>query len=202
MTEDDRLPALIEDIIARARVPGRRERDDLRRELRAHFEDAARVHGSLDGAIAAFGSADDVARRLLAVYAAQRRRLRALRLAAGSTVSLLAALAIELLVSRPAAFRDMATLAAIVVATLVIAHELARRRPRPSTAGEQAATWLAGFLALAAWEYGVHNYIGVPFSALRAATAGGVLAAIAASTAIIMACADRAFTPLIHTHDA
>jgi hypothetical protein len=36
---------------------------------------------------------------------------------------------------------------------------------------------------------------------LRAAATGGVLITVAASTAIIMACADRAFGTLVHRHE-
>jgi hypothetical protein len=200
MAEVD-VAALIDRIIADARIPSRRERADLRRELHTHFADAARVHGSIGDAIAGFGSVDDVASRLRGVYRAQRLLVHALRIAAGLTAALVAALAIEFAVSRPGAFRNMAGLACLVVVSLVVGHEVAGTRERETTPTAKLGRWLAGFLALAAWEYGFHSYLGVPFSAVRAAAAAGVLVTVAASTAIIMAGADRAFTTFILPRD-
>jgi hypothetical protein len=200
MAEAD-VGALIDRIVADARIPGRRERDDLRRELHTHFEDAARVHGSIGAAIAGFGPVDDVALRLRGVYRAQRVLVHALRIAAGLTASIVAALAIEWTVSRPGAFRSMAGLACLIVVSLVIGHEVAGRRARDTARTAKLGRWVAGFLALAAWEYGVHRYVGVAFSAVRAAAAGGVLVTVAASTSIILAGADRAFTTFIQPRD-
>ena len=42
MTERDRTAAFVEDVLARAGVPSRREREDVRRELLTHFEDTVR----------------------------------------------------------------------------------------------------------------------------------------------------------------
>lgn len=200
MAEAD-LAALIDRIVADARIPGRRERDDLRRELHTHFEDAARVHGSIGDAIAGFGSVEDIASRLRGVYRAQRLLVHALRIATGLTAAIVAALAIELAMSRPGAFRNMAGLACLIVVSLVVGHEVGGRRVRETTPTAKLGRWFAGFLALVAWEYGVHRYLGVPFSVVRAAAAAGVLVTVAASTAIIMAGADHAFTTFIQPHD-
>ena len=196
MAEAD-VDALIDRIVAEARIPSRRESDDLRRELHTHFEDAARVHGSIGDAIAGFGSADEVASRLRGVYGAQRLLVHALRIATGLTAASVAALAIESAVSRPAAFRNMAALACLIVLSLVVGHEVAGRRMRETTPIAKLGRWCAGFLALVAWEYGLHSYLGVPLSAARAAAGAGVLVTVAASTAIIMAGVDRAFTTFI-----
>ena len=197
MSEHDRMTALVDDVLARARIPSRREHEDLRRELLTHFEDAARARGSIDAALAEFGLADDVSSRLCAVYVAQRQFAHALRIAAGLIVSLAVALVIELALSRPGAFRGMAELASAIVLVLVLWRELVGRRLRRATATARAGRWLAAFLALVTWEYGIHHYAGIPLGILRAAVTGGVLVSIAASTAIITAGADRAFRRLL-----
>jgi len=199
---DTDVGALIDRIVADARIPSPRERADLRRELQTHFEDAARAHGSIADAIAGFGSAGDVAERLRGVYRVQRLLVHAIRIAVGLAASIGAALAIELAASRPGAFRNTAALACLIVVGLVIAHEIAGTRLRRSTRAAKLARWTGGFLALAGWQYGVHHYIGVPFSAMRAAAAGGVLVTVAVSTAVILAGADRAFMPFVHSPDA
>ena len=202
MADVDAIATLVDRLVADARMPSRRERDDLRRELHAHFEDAALAHGSVDEAIAGFGSVDDVACRLRGVYLAQRLLVQALRIAAGLTASIVAALAIELAVSRPGAFRNMAALACVLVMSLVAGHEVLGPRLRHARTAVKLGRWVAGFLALAAWEYGIHHYIGLPFSVARAVLAGGVLMTVAASTVLILAGADRAFTTFVETRHA
>jgi len=201
MTEDDRVTALVEDVLARARVPSHREREDLRRELLAHFDDAVHAHGSIDAALAEFGLVDEVGSRFRIVYRAQRLLAHTLRISAGLTVSLVVALGIELAASRPGAFRAMAGLGSLIVLMLVLWRELVGRRLRRPNVVARAGRWLVVFLAFAAWEYGVHHYAGVPFGVLRAATTGAVLVAVAAATAIIMACADRAFSTVVQTRE-
>jgi hypothetical protein len=201
MSEHDRVPAFVDDVLSRARVPTRGEREDLRLELLAHFDDAARARGSIDGVFAAFGPADDIASRFRVVYRAQRLLAHTLRIAVGLTVSFVAALGIELAASRPVAFRGMAGLAAAIVLALVLWREIVGRRLRRPTATARAACWLAGFLALAAWQYGVHHYAGIPIGVLRAAATGGVFITVAASTVLIMAGADRAFGTFVQSHD-
>jgi hypothetical protein len=131
----------------------------------------------------------------------QRAMLHAFRIAAGLTASIIASLAIEIAVSRPGMFRAMAAMACMMVVSVVVAREIAGRRLGQATVGASLGRWLAGFVALTAWEYGSHNYLGVPFSAIRAMAAGGVLVTIAASTAVILAGTDRAFAALVQPHD-
>ena len=197
MSECDRVTAFVDEVLARARVPSRRAHEDLRRELLAHFEDAVRVRGSIDAALAEFGLADEVVARLRVVYRAQRLLAHALRIAAVLTASIVSALAIELAVSRPAAFRSMAVVASVIVLALVLWHELLGRRLRRPTATTRAARWLAAFAAFATWEYWIHYSAGISFGVLRAAATGGVLVTVAASTAIILAGADRAFSAFL-----
>ncbi|HEX6464114.1 MAG TPA: hypothetical protein VFZ98_06670 [Vicinamibacterales bacterium] len=197
MADRETITSLIDRIVADARIPGRREREDLKRELQTHFEDAARARGSVDEAITTFGRTDEVATELRGVYRVQRLLVHAFRIAAGLTASVAAALLIELTVSRPGTFRAMASLACMIVVSFVIAREAGGRWLRHSTWSAKSARWVIGFLALAAWEYGIHNHIGVPFGVLRAAAAGGVLVSVAAASAVIMAGADRAFITFV-----
>lgn len=201
MTERDRAAAFVEDVIARARIPSRQEREDLRRELLTHFEDTVRERGSLDAALAEFGSADEIASRFGVVYRGQRRLAHALRIAAGLTVSVVAALGIELALGRPGAFRAMTGLALVIVLGLALWRELVARRLRQPTTTARAGRWLASFFALATWEYGIHHYAGIQLGVLRAAAIGAVLITIAGATAAIMAAADRAFSSLVAPHE-
>lgn len=201
MTERDAVTAFVERVVAEARIPGSRARDDLRRELLAHFDDAIRRHGSVETAIAGFGPGADVASRLRGVYRTQRLAVHAARVAVGLCASLVAALGIELAASRPGAFRGMAGLACLIVLTLVVGRELVGRR-LPRSAAAAAGRWAVGFLTLAGWEYWIHHHAGIAFGVLSAATAGAVLLAVAAATALIMAGADRAFGALLEPRGA
>jgi len=201
MNEPDRVTAFVDDVLSRARIPGRRAHEDLRRELLTHFEDAARARVSIDTALAEFGVADEVVSRLRIVYRGQRLLAHALRIAAVLTSSLVSALAIESVVSRPGAFRSMAMAASLIVLVLVAWHELVGRRLRRPSPTARAGRWLAAFILAAAWEYGIHYYAGISFGVLRAASTGGVLVSVAALTAIITAGADRAFHALVQPHE-
>ena len=199
MVDPDRVTPLIERIVADARIVDRRERDDLRRELRAHFEDARASCGSDDEAIARFGSAYAVSSDFRRVYRARYLSAYVAKVAAGLAASLAAALLIEFLLSRPGALRYIAPTGSLVVLAFGILRESVGRlirRPRIATA---VAGWLAGFAALALWEYAVHNMRGVPFTVFRAALSGAILVAVAGSTAFIMRRADRAFARLLET---
>jgi hypothetical protein len=200
MTDQERVSAFIDEVLTQARIPSRRRREDLRRELLTHFDDAARAGASLDEVFVEFGLADEVSSQLCTVYRGHRLLAHALRIASGLIVSILVALGIELAAGRPGAFRSMAGLAGAIVLVLVLWRELVGRRLRRPTAAARAACWLAGFVALAAWEYGIHHYAGIPMSVLRAAAIGGVFITVAASTVFIMAGADRAFSRLVQSH--
>ena len=56
MRDPDTVGMLIERIVARARIPGRAQRDDLRRELWTHFEEASGSADSTREAIRRFGA--------------------------------------------------------------------------------------------------------------------------------------------------
>jgi hypothetical protein len=200
---DDRraIEAVIERVVADARIPDRREREDVRRELRAHFEDAAAEHGSAEAAIARFGCVDEVTSTFRVVYRGQYLAAYALKTAAGLLASIAVALLIEFAASRRGRFREMAAIGCFVVIGLVLEREFTRRHRR--SAAVSVRRWFAAFLAIAAFEYGYHNFlIGIAFGALRSAAAGGVVIAVAASTVFIMRRADRAFMLLFSTTDA
>lgn len=91
MTDHDRISALVDRIVARARITNGRTREDLRRELLAHFEDAVRARGSIDAAIEEFGVPDEVASRLRSVYRPKRRLTQLLGAAVGLAASLVPA---------------------------------------------------------------------------------------------------------------
>jgi hypothetical protein len=59
---------VIEDIVHRARLPGKAAREDLRRELHSHFAEAALESCSLQDSVARFGSAEEVGDSLRHVY--------------------------------------------------------------------------------------------------------------------------------------
>src|SRR5262249_569114 len=179
MTERDRVSAFMEEVVARARIASGRGREDLRRELLAHFDDAARARGSLDEVFAQFGPGDEVAAKFCIAYRMQRLLAHALRITAGLTVSIVVALGLELGVGRPGGFRGMAVLASLIVLVLALWHELVRRRGQQPSTTARAARWIAAFLALAAWEYGVHQYAGIPLGVLRAAATSGGLVTVA-----------------------
>jgi hypothetical protein len=200
---DDRraIEAVIARVVTAARIPDRREREDLQRELRAHFEDAAAEHGSAEAAIANFGRVDEVTSTLRLVYRAQYLAAYALKTSAGCLASIAVGLLIELSASRPGRFREMAAIGCVVAVSVVLGHEFNRKRRRLRAVSTRR--WLAAFLAIAAFEYGYHNFfVGIPFGALRSAAAGGIVIAVAASTAFIMTRADRAFTLLFKISEA
>jgi hypothetical protein len=193
MAEQNDLVAFVSRIVERAQIPSRAERDDLRRELLAHFEDAALARGSRDDAVRQFGGGDDIAADLHRIYRGRRARAHTFRIATGLAASLAAALGITVLANRPESFAAMAALACLVAVVFVLCRELfGRVRPR-STAFLSVLRWVMAFVALGAWEYAVHRHAGIPFGALRAAVAGGRLISVAASSALAMAGADRLF---------
>jgi len=127
--------ALIDRIVAGARIPGRGARDDLRRELQAHFEDAAEAGA---GAVQRFGSEETLVASFRRVYRREYALLYTAKVAASLLVSLVAAVALEALMSlRVAApiggwrldpgFIHGAGVSAAVVIGLVGMREVVRR---------------------------------------------------------------------------
>ena len=66
MRED--LDALIEPIVEAARIPSRRRRNELRRELRSHFEDGGQAPEAVHDAVARFGNTARIGHSFRQVY--------------------------------------------------------------------------------------------------------------------------------------
>jgi hypothetical protein len=66
MRED--IDAFIEPIVEAARIPSRRRRDELRRELHSHFEDSGLTPEALHDAVARFGNTARIGDSLRKVY--------------------------------------------------------------------------------------------------------------------------------------
>jgi hypothetical protein len=193
---DPAIESLVERILVQARIPSRTARAELRRELRAHFEDTGAALDDPRDAIRRFGPEALVIASLRRTYAVEYALLYTLKVAASVAASLASALTIELAVNvriepRPVLF------AMAVVVTVVAAWELARPPADAVRAVLARQRLLAMFTIFASIELGLHLAIGVPFGASRAMTAGAVLTLIAAATIAIAARADRAFTTFL-----
>jgi hypothetical protein len=68
MRERDAVASLIDRLVAAARIPSRAAREDLRRELSAHFEDAGSSPEAMRDALRRFGVESEVADSLRRVY--------------------------------------------------------------------------------------------------------------------------------------
>jgi len=98
MGEPDRVGTLIERIVAGARIPSRAKRDDLRRELWAHFEDAGDSPETIQQALSRFGTESTVTHLLRRVYRLDFVLLNLARIVVSIFASVAAALVIQLLV--------------------------------------------------------------------------------------------------------
>ncbi|MGE5244826.1 MAG: HAAS signaling domain-containing protein [Betaproteobacteria bacterium] len=201
MRDDAALIDAIDRIVAGAGVPGRAARDDLRRELEAHFEDACADLSSA-AALRRFGSPAEVTAALRRVYRRDVFLLAAARVGATLAVSAAAALAIEAAANlRPGAvwrlapgFSYAAPVAVVVALALVGLREASRCARRPwKDVAHRSASWLAAFAAFAAGEYLLHLARSVPFGAARALSAGAVLLAVWGASLLIARRVDRAF---------
>jgi len=185
------VDALVERIVAAARVPSRAARADLRRELRAHFEDAAAAGATDADAIHGFGAEREIVAALRRVHAAEYRLIYAAKIAAAILVAGAAAFAIEISSSLRLPPRGLFFALALVV-TIAAAWELARP---PLTAVRRALSrtpLLVMFVTFAGVQYGSHAAIGVVLPATRTIAAGAVLTAVSIATLVILARFDRA----------
>jgi len=134
--------ALVERLVAAARIPSRASRDDLRRELLAHFADAAEASGGASDAIRRFGAEDVVAESLRRVY----RRDYVLAYAAKTAVAIAAssstAILIQFVVSP--AFSYTAGVSIAVALAVVTAWEVVR----PPFSAARAAAAIAAYVAV------------------------------------------------------
>jgi hypothetical protein len=98
MRDPETVAALIERIIAGAHIPSRAERDDLRRELLTHFEEAGTSPGAVRDAMRQFG-AETVTESLRYLYRWEYRCLYLAKVAASIVASITAALLIQVVVN-------------------------------------------------------------------------------------------------------
>ncbi|HVE79252.1 MAG TPA: hypothetical protein VNA89_10345 [Gemmatimonadaceae bacterium] len=103
---DDRLTderqavaALIERLVGEANIPGRRARDELRRELESHFEEAGASPEALRAAIERFGSAETIGDGFRRAHRRGRLAFYAAKVAASIVVAAVLALALQLVVN-------------------------------------------------------------------------------------------------------
>jgi hypothetical protein len=153
--------AFIERIVAGARIPSRAGREDLRRELWTHFEEAGASIDAVDDAISRFGAEGMVIAALRRVYRWDYLAVYVVKIAASIAASIAAALLIELLVNlrvdTPAdawrlapGFSFGVGPAVGVVLALVAAREIARR-PFDRRRAALAVAAYAAVCALAQW---------------------------------------------------
>lgn len=134
---DEGIAAFIERIVAGARLPTRTARDDLRRELSSHFDEAGASPEALERALHGFGDARVVADSLRRVYRGAYVFRYLLKIAASTLASVAAVLLIQVIAnlrieSRAEAWRlapgfpYAAGLSVGVVLALVTAWEISR----------------------------------------------------------------------------
>lgn len=138
MHDHETVSALIDRVVAGARVPSRTEREDLRRELWTHFEDAGASPESVRSALGRFGAEAMITESLRRVYRRDYVLLYLLKIAASFIASVTVAIVIEALANLrveaqteawrlgPGFFRG-AGLSAGVVLGLVTAWEVSRQ---------------------------------------------------------------------------
>jgi hypothetical protein len=93
MPED--IGSFVERIVRAAEIPSRRRRDELRRELRSHFEESGLAPDAVDAAVGRFGDPTAIGRSLRKVYRRDYLLLYLVKVGACTAVALLAAILIE-----------------------------------------------------------------------------------------------------------
>ena len=149
--------AQIDRIVAGARIPSRATRDDLRRELWAHFEDAGTSAEALRDAIRRFGPEAEIVDSLRYVYRWDYRLLYAVKVVVSIAASIGVALAIQLVANlRVRAASDAVHLApgfphaVILSAAVVVALIIAREALRPPINWRWMAAGLCVYAGLCA----------------------------------------------------
>jgi len=205
--ERQAVAALIDRLVREARITSRRAREELRRELESHFEDAGRSPEALRAALARFGSEDAVREGFRRAYRRGRIALYVAKVAAAVTASTAVALALQIVVNlRTGGGPDPLRLAPgyaigartsiAMVLLIVAAWELgieplcARLERRPV----RLLTILAAFFAAICITHLVTDHAIAPAHAL---VASGVLIAVWACTIAILVRLDGAFLKLL-----
>ena len=158
MRDENTITALIELIVVRARIPSRTRRDDLRRELWTHFEDASdspNDDDAIDDVVRRFGAEALIAESLRDVYRWDYALWYFAKIAAAIVASIAAALLIEVIVNL----------------RVELQAEVWRLAPGFSRAAGMSVAVVLGLVTM--WEAARR-----PFSRSRAAVAVGAYAAI------------------------
>jgi hypothetical protein len=153
----DDINAFIERIVEAACIPNRRRRDELRRELRSHFEESGPESESLDAAVARFGSTAHIGDSFRKIYRRDYTAFYVAKIGGCVAAATIAAILIEAIASlRLAGDVDAwslsprfahATAFGVVLTVAVVAAAEAARAP---FAWSRALVSLAGFAVVSA----------------------------------------------------
>jgi hypothetical protein len=138
MREHDAVASVIDRIVSAARIPSRAEREDIRRELWTHFDEAHEAPDGVIGAIERFGPEAMIVESLRQVYRWDYLVLYLVKIAISVIACIAAALLIQVLVNLRVelaaevwrlapGFSHAAVLSVGVVLGLVVAWEVSRR---------------------------------------------------------------------------
>jgi hypothetical protein len=97
MPED--IDIFVERIVRAAEIPSRRRRDELRRELRSHFEESGLAPDAVDAAVGRFGDPAGIGHSLRKVYRRDYLLLYLVKVGACTAAALVAAVLIEAVAS-------------------------------------------------------------------------------------------------------
>lgn len=173
----DEIDALIESIVEAAQIPSRRRRDELRRELRSHFEDSGITPDAVHDAVARFGSVAGIGASFRTVYRQDYMLLYLVKIGACLAGATLAAIVIETIASvRVAsgldawrlspAFSHAAGFGVILTFALVAAAE-ATRAP---------VTWLRALVSLSCYAIVAAGALSVDANTVDAFIAASMMA--------------------------
>jgi hypothetical protein len=95
----ENLDTLIEGIVRAAETPSRRRREELRRELRSHFEESGLAPDAVDAAVGRFGDPAGIGHALRKVYRRDYLLLYLVKVGACTAAALMAAVLIEAVAS-------------------------------------------------------------------------------------------------------
>ena len=196
---DPAVVDLIERVVAAARIPRRARREELRRELYAHFEDAGTSPEAVRDAVRRFGHESLVAGSFRRVYRWDYAFFCLTRVIVSGCLAAVAALLIEAIVSIRAGGFSHAIVPALTVAMGIVAGREIIRRLIPNRAWSVArwSPWIFASLAFA--EYAMHHVRGIALAPVRVLMAAAILMLIWTATVAIAARVDRAFARSLET---
>jgi hypothetical protein len=99
MADGRPIETIVDQIVREAHIPGRAARDDLRRELLTHFEEAAASPERLEEALRRFGNPELLARHFRDIYQWEYVALYLAKLALSVVAAVAAALAVQVLIN-------------------------------------------------------------------------------------------------------